>query len=209
MVAENRLRLGTAGCGVGSPQGFRAAKRVVGPAAPNEESVAQAIQVAHGFFGHAFFARQADEQAFRPSANRAADVQIGVEPAAARQHKRAQRGEHRIGRVDFAFELIDFSAGNARLFGMDVLRQRRENGAEIEEFVLHALQHSGEARDGGQRFGRNARDADEGIELVHRAVAINTRVIFLDALTADQVSLASVAGACVDAVQSDAGFVEG
>ncbi len=47
------------------------------------------------------------------------------------------------------FKLRDFDIGDARLFGVNIFRQRGEDGAQIEKFVLYALEDHGEQSEAG------------------------------------------------------------
>ena len=110
--------------------------------------------------------------------------------------------------IDFAFELGDFSIGDARLFGMDIFGQSGKDGAEVEEFVLDAFEDDCERGNGREGFGGDAGGADEGVEFVDGAVGFDAEVIFGNALAADQSGVAGITGASIDAVEGNAGFVE-
>jgi hypothetical protein len=124
---------------------------VISPAAPYEESVAQAIEITDGFFRNAFFASQSDQQAFGTTANRAANVKLGIQATATWQYERTQRGQGGIRFIDFMLELVDLGTGDARLFGMDIGGESGEDGTEVEEFVLDAFENDGEGGDWGKR----------------------------------------------------------
>lgn len=194
--------------GVGRPESFICADGVIDPTAPDEEGVAQTVEIADGFFGDAFGAGESDEKTFGTATDGAADVKVGVEAAATGEDERTQGSEDGVGLIDFVFELGDLGVGDARLFGMNVFGQSGEDGAEVEEFVLNTFEDDGEGRDGGKRFCGNAGGADEGVEFIDGAVGFDAEVVFGDALAAHEGGVAGVAGAGVDAVEGEAGLVE-
>src|SRR5580658_6097877 len=101
---------------------------MAGPAAPDEERVAEPVQVLKNLAVR--WKSHAD--AFGSAADGPADVELGVEARAAGQHERSQRREAFVHAVDFALQLFALGRGDARLSGVDVFRQSREDGAEIE-----------------------------------------------------------------------------
>ena len=179
---------------------------MIGPAAPDEEGVAEPVQILDSFGGDVLFAGESDGDAFGTAADGAAGVEFRVQARAAGEDEGAERGEVRVGVIDFFFELGDFGGSDAGLFGMDVLRFGGEDGAEVEELVLDAAEDGGEL---GQFFGGgDAGHADEGVELVDGAVAFDAEGVLGDALAAGEMGFAFVAHFGVDAVEGDAGLVE-
>ena len=97
-----------------------------------------------------------------------------------------------------ASRLRDLGGGDARLPRMHVLRQGGEDGAEIEELVLHAQQD-------GRQFAERGRPpesstvaraaADEGVQFVHGAVGFDAQRVLGNALPADERGIAAVARA--------------
>src|ERR1700733_2516023 len=68
-------RSGGAGCGlVRLPQNFGNAQHLIHPAAPDEERIAQTIQILNRFWRDLFFTFQSDGQPFGGTANGAAGV---------------------------------------------------------------------------------------------------------------------------------------
>ena len=76
---------------VGRPQSFSGAKRVIRPTAPDKKGVAETVEIADGFFRDAFGASEPNEETFGATADGAADVEIGIEAAAAGQDEGKQR----------------------------------------------------------------------------------------------------------------------
>ncbi len=70
-------------------------------------------------------------------------MQLDVGAAAARQDEGTQLGQIGVHPIDLGFEKLNFRGGYARLFGMHVLRPGRQDGAQIEQLVLHALEDHG------------------------------------------------------------------
>src|SRR5205823_14206870 len=69
------------------PQSFSDPRDVAGPTAPDEQRVAQPVQIFYSLGWNAFHATRRHTGALRAPADGAAHVQLGVEPAAARQHE--------------------------------------------------------------------------------------------------------------------------
>src|ERR1017187_7158691 len=194
------------------PQSFGGAGDVAGPTAPDKQGVTQTVQVADGFRRHAFGAAERDHNAFGAAAHGAADMEFGIEAAAAGQDEGAQRRHVLVHEVHFAFELGDFGIGDARLAGMDVLGDGGENRAEIEEFVLHAQEDGGQQGEArlfnGELVDGGARGSQETVQLVDRAVGCNARVILGNALAAGESGVAAIALAGIDTIDGEAGLVE-
>ena len=92
---------------------------------------------------------------------------------------------------------------------MNIFRQRGQNGARVEQFVLDAAQDNRELSNGRTQFlQRHAGLADERVQFIDGAVAIDAGIGLTDALPADEGGLAFIPLAGIDAVDSDAGLVE-
>lgn len=78
--------------------------------------------------------------------------------------------------------------------------------------MLHALQRPGKLdqllRMFGQIFRGNARHAEERIQLIHRAVAFDAKVIFKNPLPACQARVTAIARSRINSVQRNPRFVE-
>lgn len=176
----------------------------IGPAAPDEQGVAQTVQVLDGLRGHGFFASQGDEQAFRTAADGSGDVQFGVQTVSTGQHEAAQGRQIFIHGVDLALELFDFGRGDAGLFRMNVLGFGGEDRAEVEQLMLDAADHGGKQADArivaDLLLAGNERETDEGVQLVDGTVTIDTQRILGDALAAGEAGLAGIAALGVDAI---------
>ena len=182
--------------------------------APHEERVREAVEVSDGLRIHRCGAREGDSAALGPAADGAADVEIGVEARAAGEHEGAKRGQLLLAFVHLALQQRDVGLGDARLLGMDVLGQRREDGSEVEELVLDAREGLREGDDVGparreedaareELRGGLAGRAHEGVELVDGAVRLDAQIVLGDALTADEARRALIAVAGVHAVDRD------
>ena len=89
---------------------------------------------------------------------------------------------------------------------MHVLGLGGQDGAKIEQLMLHPAQNGHQRRNGFT--GRDRGHADESVQFVDGAVALDARRILGDTLPAGQVGLALIAGLGVDAVQRQARLVE-
>ena len=93
------------------------------PAAPDEERVAEAVQVLRPRRDRPRLARASSHvSALGAPADGAGHVEIGVEAAAAGEHERAQRRELVLAGVDLCLEEVDLGRGHARLLRVHVLR---------------------------------------------------------------------------------------
>lgn len=198
---------------VGLPQRLGCTEYMIHPTTPDKQSVAQSVQVLNSFPGHFFGFGKLHQQPFGTTAHRAADVQFGIEPASTGQHKRPERLQVLVGRIDFSLELSNFNRSNARLVRLNIRRQSREYGAEIKELVLHPLQNDLESRQSrvlcAEFFGSDARYADKRVQLIHCPVALDAERMFRYTLATYQLSLARISCSCIDAIKCDARFVEG
>ena len=181
---------------------------MAGPTAPDEQGVREAVEVTYGFRRDLFDTAKSDALALRAAADGTADVEVGVEAAAAGEEEGAEGLEVFVEAVHFGLEAVDFGMGDAGLFGMDVLGQGSEHGAEIEELVLDAEEDGGEIGEAGIRGG-DARSTEKGVQFVYGAVGGDAGTFFGDALASGEGSLAGVALAGVDAVDGEAGLFEG
>lgn len=185
----------------------------VGPAAPDEDRVAEAVEVLDCFGRDGFLAGESDQQAFGSAADGAGDVEFGVETAAAGEDEAAEGRDVFVHGVDLAFELFDFDVGDAGLAGMDVFGTGGEDGAEIEELMLDAAQDRGEQAhagiDAAEILAGDAGQADEGVQFVDGAVGFDAEGVFGDALASGEAGFTGVAALGVDAVQREAGVIEG
>ncbi len=109
---------------------------MIRPAAPYEECIAQAVQIADRVRRNLFLAREGDQKPFRAAANRPRHVQLRIEARAPGKNEAAQRRQILVHRIDLALELRHFRRCDARLLRVNVLRLGRENGAEIEQLML-------------------------------------------------------------------------
>src|SRR5580692_10163476 len=170
---------------------------MAGPTAPDEQGIAETVEVAQNLAVR----RQSYADAFGAPADGPAYVEFGVEPRTAGQHERSQRREAFVHAIDFTLQLFALGRRDARLPGVDVFRESREDGAEIEQLMLDAQKNSIEFRQLARRF---AREADETVQLVDGPVGFDAEVIFGKPLAADEAGLARVAAPCVDAVDGEA-----
>jgi len=134
---------------VGLPENFGGSEFVVDPAAPDEEGVAEAVEVSDGFGGDVFFVAEGDGDALGAAADGAAEMEFGVEAAAAGKDEGTEGTERLIHGVDLMFEALDFDFGDARLLGMDVAGVSGEDAAEVEELMLDAVQDDAQGLDFG------------------------------------------------------------
>ncbi len=185
---------------------------MIRPPAPNEKRITQAIQIAHCFRGHGSVASESDQQSLGAAANRAADVQLRVEAASARQHKRPQWLQFFVRRIDLALELLHLRICHTRLFRMHVSRQRGKDRSQIEQLMLDTLQNRCQApqplHSTRKLLGCRARHTDRGVQLVHRSIAVDAPVVFRNTLAAHQARLSCVARARINAVQRNSRFVK-
>jgi hypothetical protein len=72
---------------VGVPKGFLEVELETNPAAPDEKSVAEAVEVAESGGGHFLAVGEADDETLGPPADCAADMQFAVQPTPSGQHK--------------------------------------------------------------------------------------------------------------------------
>ena len=96
---------------------------------------------------------------------------------------------------------------------MQILRQRRKLGTEIEELMLHPAEDMPQLAEPHRRCAVSspqvtASQPDEGIQLVHGAVGFDARGIFRDSLPSCQGGFALVATLGVDPVERDARVIE-
>src|SRR5579864_1195001 len=114
------------------PQNFGYSQSMTRPAAPDKQGVAEPVQIPDDLTVNMLFPRERHRDPFGAPADGSAHMQLGIKPAASRQHERAQRGQDSVHPVDLAFQLCDFSVCDARLPRMNVLGQRRQNRADVE-----------------------------------------------------------------------------
>ena len=181
---------------------------MVGPTAPDEEGVAETVYVGDAEGVDLLMLRELAEEPLHAAADRAAEVEVGVEAGAAGQDKATEGFEVSVAAVHLGLECVDIGLTDARLAGMNILGQRGEDGAEVEEAVLDAAEDACEPcelRAVGLAFeGGEAGRADEGVELVDLAVAGNAGARLGNDLPADERGCALVTLAGVDAVDGDA-----
>ena len=91
---------------------------------------------------------------------------------------------------------------------MNVLRQRGEDGTQVEEFVLHAFQLRGQITERGMFFGSLPGCAGEGVQLIDHAVAIDAWVVLGGALTADQAGLAGISAPGIYPIDGQPGLIK-
>ena len=96
-------------------------------------------------------------------------------------------GKPFVHAVDFALQLLALGRRDTRLLRMDILRQGGEDRAEIEQLVLHAAQNPIQLRQLARRF---AREADEAVQLVDRAIGFDAEVVLRKPLAAGEAGLA-------------------
>ena len=113
-----------------------------------------------------------------------------------------------VASVHLGLEHVDIGLAHARLARVNILGQRGEDGAEVEEAVLHAAEDPGEAHElravGLALEGSEPRGANEGVELVDLAVAGDAGAGLGNDLPANERGGALVTLAGVDAVDGDA-----
>ena len=85
-----------------------------------------------------------------------------------------------------------------------------QDGSQVKQLMLDSPQNGDQRR---HRFpagagGRDRGHADESVQFVHRAVALDAGRVLGDALAAGQVGLALVAGLGVDAVERETRLFE-
>jgi hypothetical protein len=198
---------------VGLPEDFGCSEFVVDPAAPDEEGVAEAVEISDGFGGDAFFVAEGDGNALGTAADGAAEVEFGVDAAASGKDEGAERTERLIHGVDFVFETLDLDFGDAGLLGMDIAGVSGEDAAEVEEFMLDAVEDDAKGLEFGlcqaEIIEGDAGEADGGVQFVDGAVAFDAEGIFRDSLAADEAGFTAVSPAGIDAVERDARFKEG
>ena len=95
---------------------------------------------------------------------------------------------------------------------MQVLGERRKLRAKIEQFVLHPAKdiHQLAQPQGARGFlaARDARQPEEGVQLVHRAVRVDSRGVLRNPLAAGKRRFAHIASPRVNPVQRDPRIVE-
>src|SRR5579864_3265102 len=91
MRSPSRLSVALPGGGaVRFPQNFDNSQCMTGPAAPYKQSVAQPVEVPDDLRVHGLAARQRYTDSLSAAANRSANMQLCIQPAAARQDERPQ-----------------------------------------------------------------------------------------------------------------------
>src|SRR6266851_3752576 len=110
---------------------------MTGPAAPYKERVAQPVQVSDNLRVDRLVARQGYTNSLGPPANGAANMQLGIQPATARQDERPQRRQAFVHFIYLGFKLRDLRFGDPRLPWMQVGGESRQNRANIEQLVLY------------------------------------------------------------------------
>jgi RNA-binding protein YhbY len=71
-------------------------------------------------------------------------VQVDVEARAAREDERAQGSEVLLAAVHLGLEEVDLGLRDAGLLRVHILRERREDRAEVEELVLDPVERAPE-----------------------------------------------------------------
>jgi hypothetical protein len=112
-------------------------------------------------------------------------VEIGVNADAARKDERAKRLERLVHLINLGFEPLAVGIGDAGLAGVNVFGQGGEDGAGVEEFMLHAEEDGGQRREPFIGTGGLAGKADGGIEFIDGAVGFHSQVVLEEALTAN------------------------
>ncbi len=176
------------------------------PAREHEQQIREPVHVAQRAVTDRLATTQPHDVALGATTDGARLMEEGGDRTAARQDERLQRLEVLLALVDRPLEdlhLLVADADHAVPLG---IRRRGELAAEVEELVLHLAENRVEAR-GDRRFRRRvverAHDAEDRVQLVDGAVALDPRVVLGDTLAADEMRLALVAGPCVDLVDAD------
>src|SRR5689334_5055482 len=102
------------------PQSFWRVSLRAGPTAPDEEGIAEPVEILHGLRGNLLGASQCDQPPLRAPADSPAYVQFGIQPGAARQHERAQLSQAFVHAIHFRLQPVDVALGHARLPWMNV-----------------------------------------------------------------------------------------
>ena len=181
---------------------------MVGPPAPDEEGVAESVHIGDADGVDGLVLGELAEQPLHAAADRPAEVKVGVEARTAWQDEAPERFEACVAAVHLGLQLLHVGLADARLAGVHILREGGEDGAQVEEGVLHPAEQpseAGELRVGGVELERgHPSSPDEGVELIYLAVAGDARAGLRHNLSADQRGGAFVAFAGVDAVDGDA-----
>ena len=139
-------------------------------------------------------------------AHRARLVQERAHPASAREDEGLERLQILLALVHEPLErahVVGTDFEHARVLGV---RRRRQLAAEVEQLVLDPFEDLLEpvARGARRRVGvEAARQTDDGVELVDLAVALDAGRVLRHARAADQGGRPLVAGAGVDARDTD------
>ena len=119
------------------PKNFRYAQPQVGPPAPDEECVTEAIQVFDSLLGDALFLLQRNGEPLGSAADGSAGVQLDIQPAAAGKHEGRQLRQIRVSDVDIGLQLLDIGVSDPGLVGMNILGPRGQDRSQVEDLVLH------------------------------------------------------------------------
>ena len=134
-------------------------------------------------------------------------MEKSVDAPAARQDERLERRQIFLAPVHELLELLDLALADLEHSFVDGVGWRGQLAPQVEELVLDLSQHFVEpavALALVEPLGvEHAHQADDGVELVDRAVGHDARRVLRDPLAADQGGLALVAGASVDARDAD------
>src|SRR5262249_7343127 len=188
------------------PQELALAEVVPDPAREDEEEIRETVQIGERLVADLLDAHQAEDVALRAATDGACDVEVRAHAAAAGQHERAERLQVLLAGVHHGLERGHLLAADAEHSRLKIRLGRRELAPEVEELVLQALQDLVEAAAGGRAAKlrvHGACDAERGVQLVDRAVCVDARAVLRDARAADEVGVAAVTPARVDACQAD------
>ena len=180
------------------------------PPAPHKQRIAQPVQIPHRLGRNRLGPRQRHQQPLRPPAHRPANMQLGIQPAPARQHERPQRRQPVVHPGQCPRSSCATSASVIRAcLGWDILGQRRQNRPQVEQLMLHPQQDPRQFRRLRMLGRTHRRQPHKRVQLVHRAVALNARSILSQILPARQARLARIPPPCIDPVQSQPRRLEG
>jgi hypothetical protein len=127
-------------------------------------------------------------------------MQVRCGRRASGQHKRRQRRQPRVQRVDIVLKAFDLARQHPQAFRLALALGHREVGAEVKQIVLDQTQHRIEIARIRQMQPHNA---NGGVGLVDGSIGADAQVVFRAALAAAKCRGTVVAGPGVDSIEDD------
>src|SRR5258705_1458177 len=189
------------------PEEFPLAAVMADPPGEDEEQVGEPVQVGERPLAYVLAPHETQHVPFRAPAHGPGHVEECAHAPAARKHEGPERLQVLLATVHRRLERLHLRGTDAEHPRPELRRRRRELPAQVEELVLEPPEDRVELprrpRAPRLRGVHGAHHADGRVQLVHRPVGLDPGAVLRDPRSPDEVRLALVAAARVDACQPD------